>query len=146
MYKHVLSLKNCHCETHSDTDASHKVSNALERLHETAKMYEDLLFKSKGPYGCCYSRCSLYIHQEMMGLMMSLLRQFVPEVSGLTLKLGKVEGGQWNSSATSTLWAVYVERKVNQKHRRRLSWQLRQCQRDLPRNAKRSWFRERNSF
>jgi len=67
---------------------------ALEKLCETAKMYEDLLLISKGPYGCCYSRCSLYIHQEMMSLMMSLLRQFVPEVSGLTLKLGKVEGGQ----------------------------------------------------
>lgn len=71
-----------------------KFPKALEKLHETAKMYDDLLLISKGQYGCCYSRCSLYIHQEMMGLMMSLLRQFVPEVSGLTLKLGKMEGGQ----------------------------------------------------
>lgn len=41
------------------------------------------------------------------------------------------------------LWGIHLERKVNQKHRRSFSWQLRQRQRDLSRNAKRNCFRER---
>lgn len=99
----MFPLENCHYQTPSGIDGSWatKFPKALEKLHETAKMYKDLLLISKGPYGCYYFRCSLYIHQEMMGLMMSLLKQFVPEVTRLTLEMGKVKGGQWNSSATS---------------------------------------------
>lgn len=41
------------------------------------------------------------------------------------------------------LWGIYLERKVNQSHRRGFSWQLRQWQRDLSRNAKRNCFRGR---
>lgn len=41
------------------------------------------------------------------------------------------------------LWGIYLQRKVNQKHRRSFSWQLRQWQRDLSRNAKRNCLRER---
>lgn len=67
---------------------------SFPKLPETAAMREDVLLTSKGPSGCCYSECSLHIHPEMMGLMMSLLWQFVPGVRGLTLKLGEVEGGQ----------------------------------------------------
>lgn len=78
-------------------------------------MCEDVLLTPQALFGCCGSGCSLHIHPQMMGLMMSLLWQFVPGVRGSTLKLGKVEG-QWNRGVISELPEGYIWREKSIKN------------------------------
>lgn len=114
------------------------------KLPETAAMCEDVLLTSKGPFGCCYSGCSLHMAPRNDGFNDVLALAICTWGQGVNFEIGQSgRRAEKQRSHLGALWGIYLERKVNQKHRRSFSWQLRQWQRDLSRNAKRNCFRVR---
>lgn len=108
----MFSLEQCHCEAPSGTwQLGHKVSQNWLKMQQCVRMC------CSHPREClgALSWVLTAHHPEMMGLMMSLLWQFVPGGQGVNFGTG-----QWNTGVTSELSEGCIREKSQSQTQKRL--------------------------
>lgn len=145
MYKHVLSLENCHHETSSSTDGSWatKFPEGHEKLHETVKKKRGFTANIQGTIWVLLFQMLTVYPSRNDGFNDVFAKAICTRGQWVNFEIGQ-SGRKVMKQRCHLLALRYIFGKKSQsKPQKALQLELRQWQRELRRNAK---GRERNSF